>query len=304
MRRGDCILLVVGCVVVLGCSQGRDAGPMAQPSGSAAASARPSASPSALPGVLVADGALAAEKVAKVLNPKGVAPYAGPTGTVRGVIRVKGDPPPDRKVKLTEGCPSVADMYGKLFRVGKDGELADALVAVTGYDGFVPPAKPSVSITVKDCAFSTRTVAMAYGQVLEVANVDRSLTYLPQLVEARVPATLVAMPHGDPVRLHAPEPRLYRLIDMQGRTFMVADVFVLKFSTLTVTGLDGRYEIPGVPVGPVEVSAMLPAARLRTTNARIEVKPGDNPLDLTIEFDAKRDTPPQDVSPPTSASAP
>ena len=83
----------------------------------------------------------------------------------------------------------------------------------------------------------------------------------------------------------------YRLVDEMARPFMKAWVFVLHYSTHAVTGLDGHYEIQGIPVGEVEVSALLPDASMKHVSQRMQLNPGDNTLDITIEFDAKKDVP-------------
>ena len=59
--------------------------------------------------------------------------YEGPTGTVKGNITITGDPAPTTPFKYPKPCSAAAGTYGKLFRVGQDGGLADALVTVTEY---------------------------------------------------------------------------------------------------------------------------------------------------------------------------
>lgn len=220
-------------------------------------------------------------------------PYSGPTGALTGTVRIKGDPPPETPHKYPKECEGEAGaVYGKLFRVGKDHQLADALVAVSKYQGYVPPKEAAIRVTIKNCAYSTRTIAMTDGQHLEVRNVDDdTTTYLPWLDGARMPAGIVATPHGDPVKLYTRGYSRYWLRDQMGRTFMVAHVFHFHFSTTAVTGLDGKYAIEGVPLGKVDVSAMLPSANLLSVSKPFEIKEGDNHLDLELAFDKKRDTP-------------
>src|SRR5690606_13183485 len=82
-----------------------------------------------------------ADRVQKVVNPKNAAPYAGKTGTVRGIVRATGDPAPALPqvlAKMDANCTTSRVTFGMLFREGPERELADVLVAVTGYDGFVP----------------------------------------------------------------------------------------------------------------------------------------------------------------------
>jgi hypothetical protein len=252
-----------------------------------------SASPSAVTTAPSAGavGAIPADRVAATLNPKGLAPYSGPTGTLRGAVHVKGDEPPVQPVHIPPECGTAAATYGKLFRVGQDKTLGDVLVAVTGYEAYVPPKYESVDVPIRDCAYSARTYAATFGQYLSVRNTDERRSYLPLLEGGRSHAGLVAIPLGQPIKLYAPEPKMYRLVDQMARPFMSAWVFVLRYSTHAVTGLDGRYEIPGIPVGEVEVSALLPEAGMKTANQRTQIKPGDNTLDITIEFDAKTDVP-------------
>jgi hypothetical protein len=58
---------------------------------------------------------------------------------------------------------------------------------------------------------------------------------------------------------------------------LVADVFVLAYATHDVTGLDGQYEIKGVPTGKVKLSAFLPAIN-KVVEKVIDVREGTNTL--------------------------
>ena len=269
---------------LLGCSSG-DAG------NTAGADTAKAAGPAQIPGIVVGIPVDPAE-VAKVVNPKGEAPYSGPTGTLRGTIRITGDAPPDLAVKYPEtDCRGEAiAVHGKLFRVGQDNALADALVAVTGYKGYLPPKGEAAKITIHRCALARRTLAAMFGQRIEVANLDQVDSYMPYLDGATTSAILVAIPRGDAVRLYPPQAGHYMLRDQLPNDHMTADVYVLAYPTTDVTGLDGKYEITGIPVGPVDVNAMLPATK-KTSHQRVEIKAGDNTLDLTLTFDAAKDDP-------------
>src|SRR5205085_1707018 len=50
----------------------------------------------------------------------------------------------------------------------------------------------------------------------------------------------------------------YALREGTNHNWMNADVFVVRYPTTAVTGLDGHYRISGIPVGKVKVSAYLP----------------------------------------------
>ncbi|MDI1475669.1 hypothetical protein [Polyangium sp. y55x31] len=288
-------LLVVPCVAALGCQN--------QPTG---ADAKPTTTQAAAPGSGAPQASAAAPApkgpipngigrpdadIAKVVNPKGEAPYAGPKATVRGTVRIKGDAPPATSFSFPAGkCGEAAATYGKLFRVGLEGAAADVLVAVTGYSGFVPAREEAAKITIHGCAFGRRTMALTYGQRIEVANIDKIESYMPYVDGAPKKAVLVAVPGGAPVKLYAFEPGHYMLRDELPNPFLTADVYVLAYATHAVTGLDGQYEIPGVPVGEVRVSAFLPSID-KVVEQRVTLKEGDNTIDLNLEFDAKKDDP-------------
>jgi hypothetical protein len=248
--------LAVGCLIasalVAACAKDKS-NPTAAPS----ASAKPAPSLAAP----VASGVPDPELISSFVNPNKEAPYSGPTGTVRGRVVVKGDKAPDVPqvlAKIPSSCPAAArEAYGKLFREGPGRALADVLVAVTGYKGYVPERASSQRVEAKDCFFGTRTLALTFGQRIDVSSMDAQ-TYIPELLGEHGQPQLVATPgNPSPSPLYPTHIGRYVLID-DLKLFMTADVIVVKFATHTVTGLDGRFEIPGVPVGPVRVNALLP----------------------------------------------
>jgi hypothetical protein len=148
-------------------------------------------------------------------------------------------------------------MQSKLFRRGPRGTLGDALVTVTKYQGFLPARGESVRVEMQGCAFSSRTVALTFGQRLDVHNLDDT-AYMPRLVGAPTQVLRVAMQGSDPVPLFPPRPGQYALTE-QSRQYMTADVFVLLYPTFDVTGLDGEFAIESIPAGDVTVSAYSPS---------------------------------------------
>jgi hypothetical protein len=141
------------------------------------------------------------EQVMKEINPSGRPAYAGKTGTLRGRVTVVGDPPPATDWVYPTNCSGAVATYGRAFRVAADGGLADALVTVTGYDGFVPPTAPAVQVTAQNCAFDQKSYVATFGQRIEVKNVDYNLSYTPVLDGAAYRAINVALPQGSPIKL-------------------------------------------------------------------------------------------------------
>lgn len=283
VRTATVVAIVATAVASAGCKRGGSAASGQTDAGikvvaDAGASARPSL---AFP--------VAPDVIAKAVNPKSQKPYEGPTGTIRGVVRVTGDPPPEWTDVLSRVSPRCAfnkEAYRTLFRVGPDRAAADVLVAATGFSEYVPDPSPARRIIAKNCSYETRTVAVTYGQRIDVVAKDAQ-GYVPRLFGDRAPAQFVAIPGGDPVPLFPERPGRYLLTDTS-KPFMNASVFVLKYATHDVTGVDGRYEIARIPVGEVTLSAYLPLAN-ETTEKRVKVEAGKvHELDLELNFDLAR----------------
>ncbi|MDQ2642914.1 MAG: carboxypeptidase-like regulatory domain-containing protein [Myxococcota bacterium] len=236
--------LVVAVVAVgagtLGCRK--------QPSKPHAAPAPPAST--ALPAPVASGLAIPADVVAKVVNSSGRPPYAGPTASVKGVVRAVGDAAPEDPEAIRQipaECDLAREAYSKIFRTGPKRELADALVTVTGYEAYVPERVAAVPVEARGCFWGSRTFAITFGQRLEVASKDRR-PYVPDLIGGKLPAQIIAMPGGAPSAIYPNQPGRYVLIDSM-RIFAMAEVYVLKYPTHSVTGLDGRYEITGIPPG-------------------------------------------------------
>lgn len=281
------LVLALACA----CSKQRDdqrpAGSVPTAAGPAPSAPLPAGSitPVELPAP-VASGLPDPKGVSDAVNPLGEKAYAGPTGTVRGRVVVKGDeapPQPQTLAKIPATCGATArDAYGKLFRVGPGRALADALVAVTGFKGYVPERAATQRVVAKDCFYGTRTLALTYGQSIEVVSGDTQ-TYIPELLGEKGQPQLVATPGGSAVApVYPTRAGRYALIDNL-RLFMIADVIVLRYATHAVTGIDGRFEIPGVPVGEVDVNALLPVAGIGAAR-KVTVEAGKPTEELVFEL--------------------
>jgi hypothetical protein len=228
------------------------------------------------------------EEVQRVTNPGNTLPYDGPRGSVSGRVRMTGDPAPLLDlfgIEIPAGnCDAARKTYRHVFREGPDRSLADVLVAVTQYKGYLPPPARAVQVQVEGCAFDRRTIAMMFGQTLRVRNLAGEAA-TPHLIGASTAALLVAIPGGDPVDLHAQKVGLHRLLD-RSHQFAFADVYVLPYPSFAVTGLDGRFKIEGLPVGKAKLDALLPATQ-QTLSREIEIAEGKD-LDvgvLELKFD-------------------
>lgn len=139
------------------------------------------------------------------------------------------------------------------------------------------------------CAWDRRTIALTFGQRIGVVAADRR-PYVPDLVGQKTVAELFAMPGADPIHIVPARPGQYALQDSM-RLYSRADAFVLAYSTHDVTGLDGVYEISGVPAGKVRIGAILPATN-GVAEQVIELEAGKTrQVDLVIEYKAAVEEP-------------
>lgn len=233
---------------------------------------------------------LPADQVEAAVNPRKLPPYSGPEGSVAGLITLRGGTPPLAHHNIPMTCGEALSTYERIFRAGPKGELADAVVGVTEYENsFIPAREEAVSVKIKGCAFDRRTLVLAYGQRLEVSNLDERESYLPHLEGARAPALLVAVPKGDAVRMYPPRLGAYSLTDNMMHTWMQADVLVLRYATTAVSDVNGRYRIDHLPVGKMKISAIHPRVSLlpgENGEREIEIKAGQTTeinLDVTYK---------------------
>jgi len=289
------VILVGASVATVGCRRHVTS----EPSGSSPAAdaaptaARPSEPPNAL--------AIPTASVEAVLNPEKLSAYDGPTGIVEGTIYVTGPDAPDVPNVDTHACPAAIDTYGKLFRAGPrqaggQRPLADAIVAITGYTGhFLAETSPAVRVTIgTNCAYPTTTIAMTFGQRLEIDNASK-VVFAPVLEGVRQAAVMIAPPeqHGGPVKLYPPKTGWFGLTDTL-QPFVRGNIYVLRHPLHAVSDLSGHYRIEGVPVGKLKVSALLPVLNA-DAGADVDVRPNVvETIDLTIAYEPRE---PRDAEP-------
>ncbi len=261
-----------------------------------------SAAPSASAPVMTSAGFVKAN-VDYVLNPYNLPPYSGPTASVEGTVTVDG-PPPGNLPLESHACPASIDMYGKTFREGlapRPGAprpLADAVVVVTGYTGvYIPETKDAVNLTISGCAYPSRTIAITFGQRLDIGN-DTKLVFAPYIDEVSTGAVMAVPPSGggDSIKVYPQRAGRFTMVDKM-QAFVREDLFVFRHPLHAVTDRAGHYRIDGVPVvaglkvgvyhpginaqseQPVELAANV----VKTVDATLTYKPvaAPRPVDLT-----------------------
>ena len=234
---------------------------------------------------------LPAASIAKAVNPENLPAYAGPTGAVEGTITIVGDAAPETPADFSK-CPDAEKIYGHAFRDGPPiatnagpksaRALADVVIGVTGYKGFIPEKSEVKTLEIKGCAFEARTVTMTFGQRLEVKNVTKDF-WTPKLHSANKQVMMMASPGGDPVKLYPTSPGHHLVFD-HDRQWAIVDVYTMLYPLHAVTDVAGHYRIDGLPVGKLKVSARHPRIESEAA-ADLDVHEGVvHKVDLRLEL--------------------
>jgi hypothetical protein len=242
-----------------------------------------------------------------VLDPEGFPAYDGPTGSVEGTVLVQGPPAPNLPINTSQ-CPAALDTYGKLFREGKPDTpngpraLADAVVVVIGYSGFYLREKnDAVKVTITpSCAYPARTIAITYGQRLEIAN-QSHLLFAPAIDESMNTAVMVAPPQesGEPVKLYPDKAGYFKLSDHM-EPYVREDLYVFRHPLHAVTDRAGHYRLDGVPVGKLKVGVHHPTVDADAESPVDVVAGVVEKVDLTLTFKPKPKAPPVVDAGPTT----
>ena len=221
-------------------------------------------------GAVVNATVLPTASVAAMVNPDKLPPYDGPTGSVEGTVTVTGDPPIPTPSDFSR-CPEAEAIWGKSFREGPGRTLADAVVAVTGYKGYVPAKDEAKQIDIEGCGYTARTAVITFGQRLEVKNRSKDF-WTPVLQPGPTTVMMMASPNADPVRLYPKKPGRFIVVD-RDRKYVDVDLFVLLQPLAAVTDTKGHYRIDGIPVGKVKVGTMHPRFN-GDAETEVEIKSG------------------------------
>jgi hypothetical protein len=197
--------------------------------------------------------------VESVLNPSAKPYYTGPVGSLHGTVRMRGDAAPARDItSIPVGkCFDAHSRLKSVFRAGPNGELADVLVAATGYDALLKPVNTPLTLHTRGCAYDQQTAVVTFGQEILTQNHGPEAAS-PQLVGSPSKVLRFAIPGGNPTPVRPHKPGHFMLID-RSNPFNTVQVYALNYPTATVSDLQGHYEIHGIPVGEVTLNALLPS---------------------------------------------
>jgi hypothetical protein len=219
---------------------------------------------------------------------KPTAAASGPTGRIRGVVRLQGNAPDPKFEPVTENQNVCGDRVPlSRLTVGKDKGVQHAFVYLDG----VPSSesvRPQQSLLIdqKNCQYVPHSLIVPAGSKIEVTNSDPILHNVHgQQVTDQGQQTLfnVAQPvKGQRTAVDTTlTPGIVFLTCEAGHPWMSGYVFVANHPYVAVTGDNGEFVIEGVPPGTYRIKMWHEGVILKQNIKTLQRYEYEQPYELT-----------------------
>ena len=184
----------------------------------------------------------------------------GPTASIRGRVRYKGEPPKRRSIDIN-GDPKCMALHDKPFLTEdllvKDGAIQNVLVYVRrGLERvrYEAPHEPGV-LDQKGCRYVPHVLAVMKGQRIEVRNSDDVMHNVHPISKKNREYNISFHQGGKGEIGPYAVPELGIRVACDVHSWMSAYLHVLPHPKFAITGEDGGFEIAGLPAGTYEIEA-------------------------------------------------
>ena len=214
---------------------------------------------------------------------------AGPTGRIRGVVRLQGDAPPATFDPITENQNTCGDRAAlSRLQLGKEKGVQHAFVYLDGVQSS-EQLRPRESLLVdqKNCQYAPHTLVVPVGAKIDITNSDSILHNVHgQQVTAEGSKTLfnIAQPvRGQRTTVESPltTPGIVFLTCEAGHPWMSGYVFVANHPYVTVSGNDGEFVIEGVPAGTYHIKMWHEGVKLKRNIKSLQRYEYEDPYEIT-----------------------
>jgi hypothetical protein len=207
------------------------------------------------------------------------APVFKPGDGVAGVVKIKGEAPKRRKIKM-DADPKCAAMHAEApmqddIVVDASGNVQYAFVHISkGLEGktFPKPAAPA-KIDQKGCRYEPHVVGVMVGQDLEISNSDDLLHNVHGLPFVNKEFNFGQPTKGLVEKKQFTAKEVMMKVKCDVHPWMSAWVGVTEHPFFAVTDAAGKFAIKGVPDGKYTLEVW--HERYKSVTAEIEVKGGD-----------------------------
>lgn len=202
---------------------------------------------------------------------------------IMGTITFKGTPPPEvpytplMRVAYCASCHTNTPTT-KFYVVGKNGQLADAVVYLKDASGkditgkSTGATQPPVVLDQRGCLYTPTILAIQTGQTLTVKNSDKCIhnVHCTPTASGNPEHNDVQMIGGADLHYTFPKPEMFITFRCDVHPWMFAWVSTFDNPYFAVSGRDGKFVIKNVPPGTYTLVA--DHRKLGAQTARIEVK--------------------------------
>ena len=211
-----------------------------------------------------------------------------------GVVTLKGTPPSEKEITPLEDDPTCGALHNekpmtRFYVVGKNGELADAVVLLKDANGKDITGKstgasaPPAVLDQKGCLYVPTILAVQTGQKIVVKTSDPCVhnIHCTPAVAGNEEQNDVQMPGGADLAYTFPKQEMFLCFKCDVHPWMFAWVSVMDSPYFSVSDKEGKFVIKNVPPGKYTVVAN--HRKLGEQTQAVEVTDKDVTLNLTFE---------------------
>jgi plastocyanin len=217
-------------------------------------------------------------------------------GNITGIVTLKGTPPPEIEMTPLEGDPVCGALHEEkpmtqFYVVGKNGELADAVVLLKDADGkditgeSTGAGAPPAVLDQKGCLYVPTILAVQTGQKIVVKNSDPCIhnVHCTPTVTGNEEKNDVQAPGDADLTYTFARQEMFLRFKCDIHPWMFAWVSVIDSPYYSVSDKDGKFAIKNVPPGKYTVVAN--HRKLGKQTQTIEVT--DKNVTVNFTFEAK-----------------
>jgi plastocyanin len=244
--------------------------------------------------ILFACGTEKGNEIPPVGNNTPAAAPQGPTGRIRGVVRLKGNAPAPTFEPVAENQNVCGDRVPlSRLTLGKENGVQHAFVYLDGVSSTERPRpREALLVDQKNCQYAPHALIVPAGSKIDITNSDPILhnVHGHQVTDQGQQSLFnIAQPvRGQRTTVEASlTPGIVYLTCEAGHPWMSGYVFVANHPYVTVTKNDGEFVIEGVPPGTYRIKMWHEGVALKRnikTLQRYEYEePYETTQDVTVE---------------------
>ena len=222
----------------------------------------------------------------------------GPTGRIRGVVRLKGDAPAATFEPITENQNVCGDRVPtSRLTLGKEKGVQHAFVYLEGVPSTEKPrVRESLVVDQKNCQYAPHALIVPAGSKIEITNSDPILhnVHGNQFTEQGQQTLFnIAQPvRGQKTAVESSlTPGIVYLTCEAGHPWMSGYVFVANHPYVTLTKDDGEFVIEGVPPGTYRIKMWHEGITLKRNIKALQRYEYEDPYetaqDVTVQADGE-----------------